>query len=269
MTEGLPPPAGVPGRLEVLPVDGIPRAAPGDALAELLAQGLSASGLALQPRDVLVVASKLVSRCEGRFVDLAQVEVGPHARGVARAVGKEPALVELILQEARQLTRQAPGILITRHRLGHVSANSGVDRSNARPPGASALTGPWALLLPEDPDASARGLRQALETEEAAPLGVVITDTAGRPHRLGTVGLAIGLAGLPALVDHRGRTDLDGRALLHSTTALADQVAALADLCMGQAAEGRAAVVVRGLDWSPEHSFSPQLHRAESEDLFR
>ena len=269
MAEGLAPPAGVPGRLEVLPVDGIPRAAAGDDLAELVGQGLSASGLRLAPRDVLVVASKLVSRCEGRFVDLATVEVGPHARGLARAVGKEPELVELILQEARQLSRQAPGIVITRHRLGHVSANSGVDRSNARPPGVSALTGPWALLLPEDPDASARALRAALEHTDAAPLGVVITDTSGRPHRLGTVGVAIGLAGLPALVDHRGRTDLDGRPLMHSTTALADQVAALADLCMGQAAEGRAAVVVRGLSWEPEHSISAQLHRAESEDLYR
>ncbi len=256
--------------LRVLPLGGVPLAAPGDHLAELVMNGLSATRLTLEPGDVVAVASKLLSRCEGRYEDLSQVRVGPHAAGVARSTSKEPALVELVLREASTISRQAPGVLITRHRLGHTSANSGVDRSNARPPNAPEDSGPWALLLPEDPDASARTLRASLEAEGTAPIGVVITDTCGRPQRLGTVGLCLGLAGLPALTDHRGRPDLHGRILQASTSALGDQVAALADLVMGQADEGRAVVVVRGLRWDPvDDAAAHELHRPPEQDLYR
>jgi coenzyme F420-0:L-glutamate ligase/coenzyme F420-1:gamma-L-glutamate ligase len=197
--------------------------------------------------DVLVVTSKLLSRAEGRFVDLSRVEPSPRAARVARTVGKDPRLVELVLRESIAISRQAPGVLIVRHRLGFVVANAGIDASNAVPPDAPAGTGPWALLLPEAPDASAAAIRARAET--AAPagtrVGVVVTDSFGRPFRMGTVGVAIGVSGLPPLWDRRGESDLFGRKLEQTITALADQVAAVGDLVAGQAAEGRPLVLVR------------------------
>lgn len=233
--------------LQALP--GLPVIAPGDDLAALLAAGLARAGLALADGDVLVVASKLLSRAEGRFVDLSTVVASPRARELARAVDRDPRLVELILGESAAVSRAAPGVLVVRHRLGFVAANAGIDQSNATPPGAAPGSGPWVLLLPSDPDAGAARLRAALGSRAGADIGVVISDSMGRPFRLGTVGAAIGVAGLPALVDGRGQPDLCGRPLAATVTALADQVAAAADLVAGQADEGRGAIHVRGLAW--------------------
>ena len=218
--------------------------------------------------DVVVVASKAVSRAEGRFVDLREVEISPAAAATAQEIGKDPRMVELILRESQRVSRKAPGVLVVQHRLGFVTANAGIDCSNAVPAGAAAGSGPWALLLPLAPDASAERVRAALHGASGARVAVVISDSFGRPFRVGTVGAAIGVAGLPPLWDRRGEADLFGRVLEQTVTALADQVAAAADLVAGQAAERRAAVVVRGLSFAPSDRPSTDLLRPPGQDLY-
>ncbi|HWN70235.1 MAG TPA: coenzyme F420-0:L-glutamate ligase [Haliangium sp.] len=232
--------------LSALP--GMPVVMPGDDLASLIGDGLARAGLVLADGDVIVVASKLVSRAEARYVDLATVDASPRAQVLAQEVDRDARLVELILRESTAVSRTARGVLVVRHRLGFVAANAGIDQSNAMPPGAAPGSGPWVLLLPEDPDATAARLRAALGERSGAggaDVGVIISDSMGRPFRLGTVGAAIGVAGLPALVDGRGQPDLFGRPLMATVTALADQIAAAADLVAGQADEGRGAIHVR------------------------
>jgi coenzyme F420-0:L-glutamate ligase/coenzyme F420-1:gamma-L-glutamate ligase len=246
---------------------GLPRVEPGGDIAELISQALVRAELSLQDGDVLVVTSKLFSRAEDRFVDLAQVVPSARARELAQEVGKDARMVELILRESTQVSRRAPNVLIVRHRLGFVSANAGIDLSNTRP-SAAAGEGPWALLLPENPDASAQRVRSGLEARSGARIGVVVSDSHGRPFRLGSVGMAIGLAGLPALYNQVGQRDLDGRPLETTVTALADQVAAAADLVAGQAAEGRPVVLVRGLSFEPGESSARQLLRPAKQDLY-
>jgi coenzyme F420-0:L-glutamate ligase/coenzyme F420-1:gamma-L-glutamate ligase len=235
----------VGARLEIVALPGIPIVQPGDDLAALIGEGLRRAELTLRAGDALVVASKLVSRAEGRFVELASVEPSPRAHELAAVVGKDPRHVELVLRESVAVSRASRGVLIVRHRLGFVVANAGIDLSNAAPH-AGAADGAWAILLPSDPDGAAARLRTAL-APNAGSIGIVISDSFGRPFRLGTVGAAIGCAGLPALWDQRGTSDLFGRPLENTFTALADQIAAAADLVAGQAAEGRGAVLVRGL----------------------
>lgn len=257
-------------RLEVVAVPGIPVVGVGADVPALVTRAVGDAGLVPTDGDVLVVTSKLLSRAEGRFVDLSRVEPSTRAVEVARAVGKDPRLVELVLRESSAISRQAPGVLIVRHRLGFVVANAGIDASNAVPPDAPAGTGPWALLLPDAPDASAAAIRARIETE-AQPgvrVGVVITDSFGRPFRMGTVGVAIGVSGLPPLWDRRGEPDLFGRTLEQTITALADQVAAVADLVAGQAAEARPLVLVRGLRFDPVTQPASTLLRKPEEDLY-
>ena len=260
--------------LSLTALPGLPVVAPGDDLASLLADGLAAAGLALVNGDVIAVASKLVSRAEGRYVDLATVSPSPRAQELAARVEKDARLIELILRESTAVSRVARGAVVVRHRLGFIAANAGIDQSNALPPGAAPGSGPWALLLPEDPDAAAERLRVGLGERSGADIGVIISDSMGRPFRLGTVGAAIGAAGLPALVDGRGQPDLFGRPLIATVTALADQIAAAADLVAGQADEGRGAILVRGLAWPrpPGMPGAPAgargLVRAVDEDLY-
>jgi coenzyme F420-0:L-glutamate ligase/coenzyme F420-1:gamma-L-glutamate ligase len=236
----------------------------------LVTRAIRDAGLLLTDGDVLVVTSKLLSRAEGRFVDLSRVEPSTRALEVAVTVGKDPRLVELVLRESTEISRQAPGVLIVRHRLGFVVANAGIDASNAVPPDAPAGSGPWALLLPDAPDRSAAAIRARVESEAPAGMhvGVVITDSFGRPFRMGTVGVAIGVSGLPPLWDRRGEPDLFGRMLEQTITALADQVAAAADLVAGQAAEGRPLVLVRGLRFDPVTQPASTLLRKPEEDLY-
>ena len=258
----------VAARLELLALPGIPRVAPGDDLAALILAALARLGRSLEVGDVVVVTSKLVSRAEGRFEDLGAVGPTDEARALAAETGHDPRLLTLVLRESTAISRQAPGVLVVRHRLGCVVANAGIDASNAAPPGAAAGSGPWVLLLPRDPDVTAHAIAERLRATTGVEPGVVITDSFGRPFRLGSVGVAIGLWGLPALGDLRGECDLDGRPLERTVTGIGDQVAAAADLVAGQAAEGRGVVLVRGLSFTPIASRASELCRPADGDLY-
>lgn len=252
-------------RVELLAPRGFPLVAPGDDLAECIATCASANGIAVSDGDVVVVAQKIVSKAEGRIVELASVVPSAHAMEVAREVGKDPRLVELILSESRRIVRKRQGVLIVQHRLGFVMANAGVDQSNVGPVDGTER----ALLLPKNPDRSAETLRDRLQTRLGVRVAVVINDSFGRAWRRGTVGVALGAAGLPALVDKRGRCDLFGRTLRATVIGFADEIAAAASLVMGQADEGLPVVLLRGLLWSAESTGAATLIRHEGEDLFR
>lgn len=252
-------------RVELLAVPGLPRVRAGDDLAALVAARAHAAGIGLRDGDVVVVAQKVVSKAEGRAVDLATVAPSARAREVAARVRKDARLVELILGESSAVVREAPDVLIVRHRLGFVMANAGVDQSNV----ADAGEGEWALLLPADPDASAERLRAAFGARSGVEVAVVINDSFGRPWRRGAVGTAIGCAGMAALHDLRGRPDLHGRTLRVTEIGTADEVAAAASLLMGQADEGLPVVVLRGLAPSQPATPAAALVRPASEDLFR
>jgi coenzyme F420-0:L-glutamate ligase/coenzyme F420-1:gamma-L-glutamate ligase len=251
-------------RLEVVAVPGLPLVGRGDDVAQLALAALDRAKIELRDEDVLVFTSKILSRSEGRFVDLTTVVPSETAVRVAEETQKDARLVELILRESSAISRQAKNVLVVRHRLGFVVANAGIDCSNSVPPDAPKGSGPWALLLPENPDASAEKLRQRFSPR----IGIVISDSFGRPFRYGTVGAAIGCAGLPPLWDRRGERDLHGRVLEQTITALADQVAAAADLVGGQADEARPLVLVRGLHFSPADAPASDLCRKPGEDLY-
>jgi coenzyme F420-0:L-glutamate ligase/coenzyme F420-1:gamma-L-glutamate ligase len=250
--------------ITLVAVPGIPAIRAGDDVARILGDALEAAALRPQQGDVLVVTHKIVSKAEGRYVSLAEITPSPRARELAAATGKDAALVEVILSESREVLRFRPGLIITEHRLGMVIANAGVDQSNV-PHGDE----PRVLLLPQDPDASSEALRAALQERFREPLAVVVSDSVGRAWRNGVVGLAIGAAGLPALLDLRGRRDLEGRALKVTQVGLADQIAAAAQLLMGEADEGRPAVLVRGLARQGPPLPAAALIRERAEDLFR
>jgi coenzyme F420-0:L-glutamate ligase / coenzyme F420-1:gamma-L-glutamate ligase len=254
-----------PPAIGLIAVPGIPAIGPGDDLARILGDALEAAVLRPQQGDVLVVTHKIVSKAEGRYVSLADVAPSPRARELAAATGKDAALVEVILSESRAVLRFRPGLIITEHRLGMVLANAGVDQSNV----PQECDEPRVLLLPEDPDASSAALRAGLEERFSATLAVVVSDSVGRAWRNGVVGLAIGAAGLPVLLDLRGKTDLEGRALRVTQVGLADQIASAAQLLMGEADEGRPAVLVRGLAWQGAALPAAALIRDRAEDLFR
>jgi coenzyme F420-0:L-glutamate ligase/coenzyme F420-1:gamma-L-glutamate ligase len=246
-------------------VPGIPAIRAGDDLARILGDALEAAALRPRQGDVLVVTHKIVSKAEGRTVALADVAPSPRARKLAAATGKDPALIEVILSESREVLRFRPGLIITEHRLGIVLANAGVDQSNL----PLDDRGPRALLLPEDPDASAAALRAALQARFDVPLAVIISDSAGRAFRNGVIGLAIGAAGLPSLLDLRGRPDLEGRPLQVTQVGLADEIASAAELLMGEADEGRPAVLLRGFFPLGPALPAAALIRERQADLFR
>lgn len=254
--------------MELRALPGMPIVQVGDDVPALIADGLQRAGIELRSGDVLVVTSKIVSRATGRFVDLSRVTPTPEALNVAREVDRDARLVELVLRESVAVSRMRREVLITRHRLGFVCANAGIDCSNARPADATEDSGPWALLLPEFPDQAAEQIRTTLHARSGVDLGIVLSDSHGRPFRLGTVGCAIGVAGLPALWDRRGDPDLFGNELQTTITALADQVAAAADLVAGQANEGRCVVHVRGLSFAPTQSAATELLRPSEQDLY-
>jgi len=250
--------------IALLPVPGLPLVAAGDDLAGLVLARLAATGQALATGDVVVVAQKIVSKAEGRLVDLATVTPGAEARDWSRRLGKDARLLQLILDESVRVVRhRAPGLIICEHRLGHVMANAGIDQSN--------VTGDdeHALLLPVDPDASARALRQALEAATGQRLGVIIADSFGRPWRVGVTGVAIGVSGLPAVIDRRGAPDIFGRPLRTTDIGIADEIASAASLLMGQADEACPVVVVRGLDLPFADAGMRGALRSPDEDLFR
>jgi coenzyme F420-0:L-glutamate ligase / coenzyme F420-1:gamma-L-glutamate ligase len=253
------------GALEIRALPNIPMVQPGDDLGDLIAVALERAGIGPHAGDVLVIAQKIVSKAEGRIVDLASVVPSPRAVALAAEVQKDPRVVEVILSESARVVRSRPGVLIMEHRLGFVMANAGVDQSNVGPQdGVHRL-----LLLPRDPDASAAALREQLSARMGVPLAIVINDSFGRAWRHGTAGVAIGAAGLPTLVDLRGQQDLFGRVLEVSMIGYADEIAAAASLVMGQAAEAQPVVLVRGLAWTAPAANAAALIRPAKEDMFR
>jgi coenzyme F420-0:L-glutamate ligase/coenzyme F420-1:gamma-L-glutamate ligase len=253
--------------LQLTPVPGLPLVEPGDDLAALVLAALSRANIQLSDGNILVLAQKIVSKAEGRLVNLGSVAPSVRADELAAQTGKDPRLVELILRESRQVLRTRPGVIIVEHRLGFVCASAGIDHSNVRGPHAE--PGDWVLLLPEDPDASAQRLRERFESASGAHLGLLIIDSHGRAWRMGTVGVAIGLAGLPGLVDMRGWPDLFDFRLQITQVGAADELAAAASLVMGQAAEGIPLVHVRGFPYPLREGHLSELLRPPQQDLFR
>ena len=250
-------------RLVALP--DFPLVARGDDLAAFTAAALTRAGLTLRPGDVLVFAQKVISKAEGRQVDLADVVPSATAFDLAQTVQKDPRLVELVLRESRRVVRSAKDVLIVEHRLGLIMANAGIDQSNVADPAG----GEFALLLPEDPDASAARLRDRVRVLTGCEPGVIIGDSFGRPWRVGTVGVAIGCAGLSATLDLRGQADLFGRPLRVTVVGHADEIASAASMLMGQASEGCPVVLVRGLATRAPHQPAAALLRPPQQDLFR
>jgi coenzyme F420-0:L-glutamate ligase / coenzyme F420-1:gamma-L-glutamate ligase len=248
--------------IQIIPITGLPEIKAGDPLPDLLATHLHGE-VQLQPGDVLVVTQKIVSKAEDRFVDPSSITPSPEAIKLAAEVRKDAALVELVLRESSAVVRKAPNVLITRHHLGHVMANAGIDASNI-----GAGYGDRLLLLPEDPDASAARIAEACQRVFGFYPGVMISDSFGRPWRMGTVNVAIGVSGMPAILDQRGDPDRDGRIMQVTQIALADAVAGAAGLAMGEGAEGIPACIVRGLRLSGEAQTSRAIVRPQSEDLF-
>lgn len=246
-------------------VPGFPLVRKGDDLVQLLLEHLTAASLTIEPGDVVVLAQKIVSKAEGRLIDLATIDPSPRAAELSATVHKDPRLVELILREAKRIVRAAKDVLIVEHRLGFIMANAGIDQSNVAAPGS----GEFALLLPEDPDGSARRFAERLRVHCGHEVPVLIIDSFGRPWRVGTIGVAIGAAGLAAALDLRGRPDLYGRKLQVTVVGHADEIAAAASLLMGQGAEARPVVLVRGLPESQPHSSARALLRSVEGDLFR
>ena len=254
-----------PTRLQLVALPGIPLVKPGDDLTAHIAGGLAAAGETLKSGDVLVVAQKIVSKAEDRYVDLAQVTPSARARELAAETEKDPRFVELILSESKHVIRHRVGTVIVEHRLGFVLANAGIDNSNVEPENAAERV----LLLPLDPDASCERLRSALRARLGAEVAVIINDSVGRAWRVGTVGIALGAAGLASLLDLRGRRDLFGRPLAVTQVGLGDELAAAASVLQGEADEGMPVVLVRGLEPESEAADGAALLRPEADDLFR
>lgn len=254
---------GAAPRLSAVAIPDIPLIRAGDDIVGIMLDRAEAAGIAPQVGDALVVSSKIVSKAAGRLVALHGVVASDEAIELAAETDKDPRLVELILRESSGVSRKRRGVLVTKHRLGFVSANAGIDQSNIESGDDS------ALLLPLDPDAAAREIRQQIHKRLGIAIGVVISDTHGRPFRVGNSGVAIGVAGLPAVKDLRGRSDLYGRALEITVVAFADMVASAAHLLCGEADEGLPAVLLRGLDVRGTHGSASELIRAPEHDLYR
>ena len=252
-------------RMTLAALQGIPQVQPGDDLTSIVIAALEASQEVLADGDILVVAQKIISKAEGRIVALEDVVASERAVALAAEVGKDPRQVELVLRESREIVKHRPGVLIVEQNLGLVMANAGIDHSNIESPeGCEQL-----LLLPLDPDASCQRLRDGLRQRLGVTVGVIVNDSIGRAWRVGTVGQAIGVAGLPAVIDLRGETDLFGRELLVSEQAVADELAAAASLLQGQAAEGLPVVLIRGFVSDAPIQGADALVRPREMDMFR
>lgn len=249
--------------LTLTPLQDIPIIQPGDDLAGIILRTLAISSLELKTGDIIVIAQKIISKAEGRLVELATVTPSPAAMELAAKTKKDPRLAELIVRESNTILRARAGSVIVEHRLGFVCANAGIDHSNV------AGNEEWALLLPEDPDRSAAEIRSRLEEATNQQIGVIIIDSHGRAWRIGTVGTVIGLSGIPGIVDLRGQTDLSGYTLKITVVAAADELAAAASLMMGQVAEGTPVVHVRGFPYPLGTGSLKELLRPKDQDMFR
>jgi len=253
--------------LTLIPLSGIPLIRQGDNLADIVLNALQANPIVLEDNDILVFAQKIVSKAEGRVVNLAMVRPSQRAVELAAQTEKDPRFVELVLQQSKEILRTRPGTIIVEHKLGFVCANAGIDHSNVAGAGTSAEE--WVLLLPAEPDRSAELIRAEIESKTGKQVGVLIIDSHGRAWRNGTVGVSIGVAGLPGLQDLRGQPDLFGFTLRITQVGVADELAAAASLAMGQAAEGTPVVHVRGFPYSLREGSLKELIRPKEQDLFR
>jgi len=253
--------------LILTPIRNIPFIRQGDNLAEIVVNALEESQITLENDDILVFAQKVVSKAEGRAINLATVMPSTRAVELATQTEKDARVVELILQESNEILRMRPGTIIVEHKLGFVCANAGIDHSNVA--GTGDLTEEWVLLLPAEPDRSAQVIRKEIESRTGTQPGILIIDSHGRAWRNGTVGTAIGIAGLPGLQDLRGKPDLFGFALRITQVGVADELAAAASLVMGQAAEGTPIVHVRGFPYPLRAGSLNELLRPKEQDLFR
>ena len=251
---------GVSSRLSVTAPSGIGQITQGDDLCAIVVDALAREGETLAASNVIVLAQKIVSKAEGRLIDLAGIKPSDQARKLAGETEKDPRVVELILGESQSVLRARPGLIIVRHRLGYVLANAGIDASN--------VAEGQVLLLPEDPDRSCVAIRAELERTTGVAVGVIISDSLGRAWRLGTTGTALGSAGLPALKDLRGAPDMFGRPLQASEIGFADELAAAASIVMGQADEARPIALVRGVPYPHEDGRGADLIRPAKLDLF-
>ncbi len=252
-------------QLQLIALQHFPLVEPGDELAALITDALQANQLSLQDGDVLVIAQKIFSKAEGRYVRLADVEPGEEAMQLAERCDKDPRQMELVLRESSEVLRARPGVVIVEHRLGVVHANAGIDKSNI----PNCDDDPQLLLLPEDPDASARLLRERLAVQCGVEVAVIINDSAGRAWRSGTVGFALGTAGFEVVENRIGDADLFGRVLEVTEIAVADELAAAASYVMGQADEGSPVVLLRGAKLRPSDDGSRALLRDRERDMFR
>lgn len=249
------------------PLQHIPIIHQGDNLVEIVLSSLEKNNLALSDQDILVFAQKIISKSEGRAVNLVTVTPSQRAVELGMQIDKDPRLVELVLCESREVLRTRPGTIIVEHKLGFVCANAGIDHSNVA--GAGDSNEEWVLLLPEDPDRSADALRKGIQDRTGKKIGVLVIDSHGRAWRNGTVGVAIGLAGMPGLEDLRGHPDLFDFKLRITQVGVADELAAAASLVMGQAAEGTPVVHVRGFPYPLREGMLTELIRPKDQDLFR
>ena len=252
-------------KLELIALPDVPEVLPGDDVGRVVCDGLVSAEITPAPTDIIVIAQKIISKAEDRYAYLDDVTPSPHALEVAEQVAKDPRLVELILSETDEISRQRPGVLVVRHRLGFVSANAGIDRSNVPQNDDRERV----LLLPLDPDASARAIQATIQQAFGVTLGVVITDSHGRPHRMGTMGIAIGVAGMPAVLDKRGEADRYGYILQHTDIGIADEVAAAASLLMGQSAESTPIILLRGLHLPRVDGQASDIYRPKDKDMYR
>jgi coenzyme F420-0:L-glutamate ligase / coenzyme F420-1:gamma-L-glutamate ligase len=247
-------------RMELIGLDGIGEVARGDSIGRLIGEACAREGILLSDDDVLVVAQKIVSKAEGQWVDLAHVQPTARAAELARETDKESALVEVILSESQGIIRTSGKALVVETHHGFICANAGVDQSNV---GRNHVT-----LLPKDPDGSARRIREEIRQQMGKQPAVIISDSFGRPWRLGTVDVAIGIAGMKATKDERGLNDRYGYQLKAAVAAIADEIAAAAELVMGKR-DGVPVVVVKGCEFQKEEGSVKDLLRPAAEDLFR
>jgi coenzyme F420-0:L-glutamate ligase/coenzyme F420-1:gamma-L-glutamate ligase len=253
--------------LTLTPLDQFPMVSPGDDIAEVITTCLKRMQLDIIAGDILVIAQKVISKSENRLINLQDVNPGEHAKEIAIQCDKDPRLVELILSESNEVLRTRPGTIIVEHHLGFVCANAGIDHSNVA--GEDGDKRDWFLLLPKDPDGSARRILKILRSKYHCLLGVLIIDSHGRAWRNGIVGTSIGMAGIPSLVDMRGKKDLFGYSLKITQIAAADELAAAASLMMGQADEGKPVIHARGFPYHLQSGSIQELIRKKEKDLFR
>jgi coenzyme F420-0:L-glutamate ligase/coenzyme F420-1:gamma-L-glutamate ligase len=253
--------------LTLAPLTGIPLIRQGDNLADLVLKAIQENNITFEDDDILVFAQKIVSKAEGRAVNLAVITPTQRALELASQTEKDARLVELILQESNEVLRTRPGTIVVEHKLGFVCANAGIDHSNVA--GAGNSTEEWVLLLPAEPDHSAETIRKEIVSKTGKQIGILIIDSHGRAWRNGTVGVAIGIAGLPGLQDLRGQADLFGFTLRITQVGVADELAAAASLVMGQATEGTPIIHVRGFPYALREGSLKELIRSKEQDLFR